>query len=65
MAAKSSQPKLSRKLKAARASVSFASDTYAELERIAESKKVSIAWVIREAAEKYVAEQWPLFSQKE
>jgi len=44
-----------------RASVSFRTTTYQELERIAEAKKVSLAWVVREAAERYVADQWPLF----
>jgi metal-responsive CopG/Arc/MetJ family transcriptional regulator len=48
--------------KTARASVSFPTDVYAELERIAAAKKVSLAWVVREAAEKYVADQWPLFA---
>lgn len=43
-----------------RASVSFPSEVYAEMERIAASKRVSVAWVVREAAERYVAEQWPL-----
>lgn len=47
-----------------RASVSFPSQTYLELERIANSKKVSLAWVVREAAERYVAEQWPLLAQQ-
>lgn len=50
--------------KSARASVSFPSATYADLERLAEQKKVSVAWVVREAAEKYLAEQYPLFSQR-
>jgi hypothetical protein len=39
-----------------RASVSFPSLTYAHLERIARAKKVSLAWVIREAADRYVAQ---------
>ena len=39
-----------------RASVSFPVDVYEQLERIAEAKKVSLAWVVREAAERYVAE---------
>jgi hypothetical protein len=43
-----------------RASVSFRADTYAELERIAAAKRVSLSWVVREAAERYVAEQWPV-----
>ncbi len=48
----------------ARASVTFPAGLYAELERIAEEKKVSVAWVVREAAEKYVAEQYPLFARQ-
>jgi len=46
-----------------RASVSFPSGVYAELERIASAKRVSVAWVVREAAERYLAEQWPLLEQ--
>jgi metal-responsive CopG/Arc/MetJ family transcriptional regulator len=42
-----------------RASVSFPADVYQELERIAAAKKVSLAWVVRDAAEKYVSDQWP------
>jgi metal-responsive CopG/Arc/MetJ family transcriptional regulator len=37
-----------------RASISFPADVYAELERIAEANKVSLAWVVRQAAERYV-----------
>lgn len=48
----------------ARASVTFPAGLYAELERIADEKKVSVAWVVREAAEKYVAEQYPLFARQ-
>ncbi|CAG1011468.1 hypothetical protein BURK2_04272 [Burkholderiales bacterium] len=50
------------KPKAARASVSFPGELYSELEKIADSKKVSLAWVVREAAAKYVADQYPLFA---
>lgn len=46
-----------------RASVSLPQALHAELERIARDKKVSLAWVMRDAAEKYVADQWPLLSQ--
>jgi len=49
--------------KAVRASVTFPGDVYAELERLASAKKVSLAWVIRDAAERYVADQWPLLDQ--
>jgi metal-responsive CopG/Arc/MetJ family transcriptional regulator len=44
-----------------RASISFPAELYRTLEDIARKKKVSLAWVVRDAAEKYVAEQWPLF----
>lgn len=50
--------------KTLRASVSFPSDLYTTLERIAQEKKVSVAWVVREAAERYVADQWPLFADR-
>ncbi|KWV16356.1 MULTISPECIES: hypothetical protein [Xanthomonas] len=46
-----------------RASVSFPPELYRHLEQIAAQKKVSLAWVIRDASEKYVAEQWPLLSK--
>jgi hypothetical protein len=45
-----------------RASVTFPAEVYASLEIIARQKKVSMAWVIRDAAEKYVSELWPLFA---
>ncbi|MEF9385793.1 CopG family transcriptional regulator [Ralstonia solanacearum species complex bacterium KE056] len=48
-----------------RASVSFPADLYAELERIAEEKKVSVAWVVRDAVEKYVEAQYPLFRHQQ
>lgn len=40
-----------------RASISFPPDIYDALERLAKEKKVSLAWVVRDAVEKYVAEQ--------
>jgi hypothetical protein len=56
-----------RSLKAQRkaavwASISFPPDLYNTLEEIAQQKKVSLAWVVREAAEKYIAEKWPLLA---
>jgi hypothetical protein len=41
---------------AIRASISFPPDLYATLEQIAKQKKVSLAWVVRDASEKYVCE---------
>ncbi len=50
--------------KATRASVSFPPDLYEMLERLAKEQKVSVAWIVRDAAEKYVNEKWPLFGGK-
>jgi hypothetical protein len=52
-------------LAAIRASISFPPDVYQTLEVIAKEKKVSLAWVVREAAEKYIADKWPLFGKPE
>ena len=43
-----------------RASVSFPPKLYETLEAIAREKRVSVAWVVRDAAEQYVADQGPL-----
>lgn len=48
--------------KSVRTSVSLPPELHDTLERLAKGKKVSVAWIIRDAAEKYVAEQWPLLS---
>ena len=48
---------------AVRATISFPPDVYETLEVIAKEKKVSLAWVVREAAEKYIADKWPLFNR--
>lgn len=47
-----------------RATISFPPDIYETLEVIAKEKKVSLAWVVREAAEKYIGDKWPLFNPK-
>jgi len=46
---------------AVRASISFPPDVYETLEVIAKEKKVSLAWVVREATEQYIGGKWPLF----
>ncbi|MDL5047297.1 CopG family transcriptional regulator [Oscillatoria amoena NRMC-F 0135] len=48
-----------------RASVSFPPELYQTLEEIAKQKKVSLAWVVRDAAEQYVTGKWPLFVKQE
>jgi hypothetical protein len=42
---------------ATRASVTFPPEIYSTLEAIAKSKKVSVAWVVRDAVDRYVAEE--------
>ncbi len=61
MPAKPTGTKTMKAASAPRASVTFPPDIYRTLEQIAKQKKVSVAWVVRDAAEKYVADQWPLF----
>jgi predicted transcriptional regulator len=45
-----------------RASITFPPEIYKTIEDLARRKKVSIAWVVRDAVEKYVADQWPLLA---
>ncbi len=40
-----------------RASISFPPDIYEALKQLAHKKKVSLAWVVRDAAEEYVSAQ--------
>jgi GNAT superfamily N-acetyltransferase len=42
------------------ASATFPTNIYAELERISEEKKMSVAWVVRNAVEKYIEARYPL-----
>jgi metal-responsive CopG/Arc/MetJ family transcriptional regulator len=48
-----------------RATISFPSELYETLGEIAKQKKVSLAWVVREAVDKYVADKWPLFGREQ
>ena len=43
-----------------RATITFPAEVYETLEMMAREKKVSLAWVVRDAAEKYIASRWPL-----
>ena len=42
-------------VRSVRTSVSFPADIYKNLEQLAMQKKVSLAWVVRDVVEKYVA----------
>jgi metal-responsive CopG/Arc/MetJ family transcriptional regulator len=48
-----------QKKAAVRASITFPPDLYENLGEIAKHKKVSLAWVVRDASEKYAADQKP------
>jgi len=50
--------------KLARASANVPPELYQTLQAIAKQKKVSIAWVIRDALDRYVSDQWPLLAKK-
>jgi hypothetical protein len=54
-----------RKAAMPRVSVTLPPDVHQTLERIAREKKVSLAWVMRDAAEQYIANKWPLFARPE
>lgn len=45
-------------------SVGFPPELFATLEQIANQQKVSVGWIIRDVAEKYVRDCWPLLVQK-
>ena len=59
---KDGKPKTER-VSSLRVSIGFPPNLYRSLEEIAREKKVSLAWVVREAAEKYVEDRWPLFGK--
>ena len=47
-----------------RTSVGFPADLYRTLEQIAERQKVSVGWIVRDAADRYIADRWPLLAPK-
>ena len=47
-----------------RISVSFSFEKYRELQNIAHKKKVSLAWVVRDAVDRYLDDKYPLFSDE-
>jgi metal-responsive CopG/Arc/MetJ family transcriptional regulator len=49
--------KAKRTLGKVRSSISFPQDIYTDLEKIAYEKKVSLAWVVRDAVEIYLKGQ--------
>lgn len=62
--AKRKEKTVSAESSSVRATISFPPDLYQTLDEIARKKKVSLAWVVRDAAEQYVAGKWPLFKEQ-
>jgi predicted DNA-binding protein len=54
---------INEKPRSVRATVSLPPEIHQTLVAIAKHRKVSTAWIMRDAAEKYVADQWPLFGK--
>ncbi len=48
-----------------RASISFPNEDYEQLERLAVQKRVSLAWVVREAVRKYLQSEQHLSQEGE
>jgi predicted DNA-binding protein len=57
------RPKSRKKGKMPRSSVSFSPEVQEELNRLAVKRKVSVAWIVREAVDRYLANENPLFHQ--
>jgi len=48
-----------RRIETRRLSISVPPEHHAELQRLARQKRVSLAWVVRDALEKYIAAEIP------
>lgn len=46
-------------------SITLPPDHFDELNQIADQRKVSVAWLVREAVEKYLDANAPLFASKD
>lgn len=57
--------KLGAKVSGTRITISLSLEHYEHIRRLAKSKRVSSAWIIRDAVEKYLVEDVPLFAGKE
>lgn len=54
----------SQNVSAVRASIGFPPDLYETLEEVAREKKVSLAWVVRDAVERYITERRSMASER-
>jgi hypothetical protein len=62
MSPKKKEPLKPAKEDVTRITVSIPAPNYAQLVKIAETKRVSLSWVVRDAVDKYVAGDIPLFA---
>ncbi len=53
-----------RKSAAPRVSVTLPNDVLTTLEPVAHETKISLAWVVRDAAERNIADKWPPFGRR-
>jgi metal-responsive CopG/Arc/MetJ family transcriptional regulator len=58
------QRKAATPIRPIRVTVSLPKDLHEQLSRRANRLKVSLAWVIRDAVDKYVADETPLFTSR-
>jgi hypothetical protein len=49
---------------AVRATISFPPDVYEALGEIAKQNRVSLAWVVRDAVDKYAKDKWPILTRE-
>ena len=60
-----SKPPRKESKKSTRITVSLPQESYETVVRIAKNKRVSTAWVVRDAVDKYLAADVPLFANRQ
>jgi metal-responsive CopG/Arc/MetJ family transcriptional regulator len=65
MPSPSPPPKDAPKASATRITVTLPPEHYEHLLNMAKNKRVSASWVVRDAVAKYLAEDMPLFAERE
>jgi hypothetical protein len=46
-----------------RVTVSLPADVHRIVEALAKEKRVSVAWILRDAAQEYLGDRWPLLGE--